>query len=333
MKPGVILLNIVGLAVFLILYFIGFWFEDRKVWVAPIGMTMLGVILLPLNPGSSVFFVYATTFLGKIGKPSLAFRGVFVIMLVVGIECWILHLSANFWIPAVLLPLIIGSPIFLLHDRFRLNKQLLKAQDEVEEMAKTAERERISRDLHDLLGHTLSVIILKSELAGKLIHKNLKLAEQEINEVEDISRKALSEVRDVVKGFRKGGLEAELKSIKLALKAADIKYSINVAEIRVSSQIENVLSYILRESVTNIIRHSKATQCEFSIHHSDSHVELRIGDNGIGTLPNKTGSGIEGMRTRIKLLGGKMKIKSANGTTIELRIPIKNNTCPEVQLD
>ncbi|MCJ7481802.1 MAG: sensor histidine kinase [Thermodesulfovibrionales bacterium] len=333
MKPGIIVLNIVGLAVFLILYFRGFWFEGRKVWHVPIGMTVLGVVLMPLNPGSFVFFVYAAAFIGQIGKPSLGYRGLFLIMAVAGIACWTFGLLADLWLPAVVFPLIMGVANIHIHDRWRLNKQLLKAQDEVEEMAKIAERERISRDLHDLLGHTLSVIILKSELAGKLIHKNLKQSEQEIKEVEEISRKALSEVREVVKGFRKGGLEAELKSIKLALKAADIKYSINSTPIRVSSQIENVLSYILRESVTNIIRHSKATQCDFFIHHSYSHVELRIGDNGIGYLSDKNGSGIEGMRTRIKLLGGKMKINSANGTTIELRIPIRNSTDPKVQHD
>ncbi len=333
MKSGIILLNIAGLAVFLILYFRGFWFEGRKVWHVPIGLTALGVVLLPFNHGSFVFFIYASVMLGQIGKPSLGYRGLFLIMVVAGIECWILRLLADLWLPAVVFPVIMGIPNIHIKERWRLNKQLLKAQDEVEEMAKIAERERISRDLHDLLGHTLSVIVLKSELAGKLIHKNLKQSEQEIKEVEEISRKALSEVREVVKGFRKGGLKEELKSIKVALKAAGIKYSINSTPIRVSSQIENVLSYILRESVTNIIRHSKATQCEFSIHHSGPDVKLIIVDNGIGYLPNENGFGIEGMRTRIKLLGGKMKIKSSNGTTIQLKIPIRSNTYPEVQLD
>ena len=333
MKSGIILLNIAGLAVFLILYFRGFWFEGRKVWHVPIGMTALGVVLLPFNHGSFVFFIYASVSLGQIGKPSLGYRGLFLITAVAGIECWILGLFADLWLPAVVFPVILGIPIINLNERWRLNKQLLKAQDEVEEMAKIAERERISRDLHDLLGHTLSVIILKSELAGKLIRKNSKQAEQEIKEVEEISRKALSEVREVVKGFRKGGLAAELRGIKVALKAAEIKYSINSTPIRVSSQIENVLSYILRESVTNIIRHSKATHCEFSIQHSGSNVEITVTDNGIGYLPGGDGSGVEGMQTRIKYLGGKMKIKSSNGTTIQLKIPLDNNIYPEVQFD
>jgi len=333
MKPGILLLNLVGLAVFLILYFRGFWFEGRKLWHVPIGLTILGVVLLPFNHGSFVFFAYAAVFIGPIGKPSLGYRGLFLIIAAAGTACWIFGLLADLWIQTVVFPLIMGIANIRLHAWWRINKQLLKAQDEVEEMAKIAERERISRDLHDLLGHTLSVIILKSELAGKLIHKNLNQLEQEIKEVEDISRKALSEVRDVVKGFRKVGLAAELRGIKVALKAAEIKYSINSTPIRISSQIENVLSYILRESVTNIIRHSKATQCEFSIHHSGPNVEFGISDNGIGFLPNENGLGIEGMRTRIKLLGGKMKIKSSNGTTIQLKIPIRSNTYPEVHLD
>ncbi|MEN8153245.1 MAG: sensor histidine kinase [Acidobacteriota bacterium] len=327
------LLNLAGLPVFLILYFRGFWFEGKKVWHVPIGITLLGVVLLPFNHGSFVFFIYASNFLGLVGKPSLAYRGLFLIVTVAGIECWLMGLLPDLGLQAVVFPFIMGIANIQMQDHWRLNKQLLKAQDEVEEIAKIAERERISRDLHDLLGHTLSVIVLKSELAGKLIHKNLKQSEQEIKEVEDISRKALSEVREVVKGFRKCGLKTELRSIKVALKAADIKYSINSTPIRVSPQIENVLSYILRESVTNIIRHSKATQCEFSILQSGPNVEITITDNGIGYLPTKSGFGIDGMKKRVKVLGGKMKIRSSNGTTIRLNIPIENNTYPEVQLD
>jgi two-component system sensor histidine kinase DesK len=333
MKPGIIMLNLMGLVVFLILYFRGFWFEGKKVWHVPIGMIVLGIVLLPLNPGSIVFLIYASTFLGHIGNMTMGYVGLFIILAVVGIESWILQLSANYWTPGIFFPIVVGIPNIHINIRWRLNKQLLKAQDEVEEMAKIAERERISRDLHDLLGHALSVIILKSELAGKLIRKNSKQAEKEIKEVEEISRKALSEVRDVVKGFRKVGLGAELRSIKVALKAAEIKYSIDSTPIKISSQIENVLAYILRESVTNIIRHSKATQCEFSIHHSGSNLEFSISDNGIGYLPNKSDFGVEGMRTRVKLLGGKMKIKSSNGTTIQLKIPLDNNIYPEVQFD
>ena len=105
MKPGIILLNIVGLAVFFILYFRGFWFEGRKVWHVPIGITVLGVVLLPFNPGSFVFFSYASAFLGQIGKPSLGYRGLFIIMAVAGIECWILHLLPDLWLRAVVFPL------------------------------------------------------------------------------------------------------------------------------------------------------------------------------------------------------------------------------------
>ena len=125
--------------------------------------------------------------------------------------------------------MLIGSGNTFLAERNRMNRKLTKANEEIENLAKVAERERIARDLHDVLGHTLSVITLKSELAGKLIDRDPEGAGREIREVETISRQALSDVRDAIRGYRSKGLVAELAHAKATLETAGVAVQCDAA--------------------------------------------------------------------------------------------------------
>src|SRR5262249_25675425 len=158
---------------------------------------------------ASVYFIYAAAFIGNTGEAGLAIRILPVLLLVIGLETWVFHLPAYFWIPALTVSVLVGAINIHYRQRDRDNKKLLMAQEEVEHLAKVAERERIARDLHDVLGHTLSVIVVKSELAAKLAEKDPARAVSEIKDVERISRDALAQVRNTVRGYQALSLQAE----------------------------------------------------------------------------------------------------------------------------
>ena len=193
---------------------------DRKVLWAAGGILLLGVLFAPFNPGAASFFIYAASFIGDAGPPRLAWSLLGVLLAVLALEIPLAHLSAYTWAPAAVFSLLIGGICIHGAEVKRANAKLRMAQEEVERLAKTAERERIARDLHDLLGHTLSLITLKSELAGKLIERDPERAGREIREVERISREALREVRTAIAGYRSEGLQAEMGRARLALESA-----------------------------------------------------------------------------------------------------------------
>jgi two-component system sensor histidine kinase DesK len=142
-------------------------------------------------------------------------------------------------------------------------KQLLRKQEEVEHIARIAERERISRDLHDLLGHSLSLIALKAELAGKLAGRDLDACKREIADIEASARRALAEVRTAVTGYRDSGLPGALASARASLAAAGVALREDVQQVQqfARARAEHVLALALREAVTNVVRHAGATRC------------------------------------------------------------------------
>ena len=193
------------------------------------------------------------------------------------------------------------------------------AQDEIEHLAKVAERERIARDLHDVLGHTLSLIILKSELASKLADRDPQRARDEIRDVERISREALSEVRQAVRGYR-AGLQQELDGATAMLRAAAIELTTECEPVPLAAGQEAILALALREAVTNVVRHSDASHCTIAMRRVDDAIRLTISDDGRGG--GQDGAGISGMRERIATLGGSVARDGSHGTTITVTLPL-----------
>jgi two-component system sensor histidine kinase DesK len=185
-----------------------------------------------------------------------------------------------------------------------------------------AERERIARDLHDVLGHTLSVIILKSELAGKLMERDPQRAGNEIREVEQISRQALSEVRDAIRGYRSRGLEAELAQAKSTLETAGVKAEWHAAKISLPALQESVLSMAVKEAVTNVVRHAQARNCSLRLEQQNGSCHLEIEDDGRGGFQHE-GNGLRGMRERVEMLGGTLNRDSQAGTRLTITLPLK----------
>lgn len=305
----------------LVLYFWGYWLKDRRIlWVVGAFVAM-GVALIPSNPAASVFFVYGASFLGKVFEPAPAYRYLAGILAIAGLEAAILHLQPFAWVTAEVFTALVGSVIIQQYQRKRLTDKLLLAQEEVQRMAKTAERERIGRDLHDLLGHTLSVIVLKSELASKLAASDPPRAAQEIRDVERISREALAEVRSAVQGYRSGGIGRELAEARQTLEIAGIRMEASIQPPKLSLAQENVFAMALREAVTNVVRHAQATVCRLSLRQNGRWCELEIADNGRGGAAEE-GNGLSGMRQRVEALGGVLERNGSAGMLLRIRVPV-----------
>src|SRR5438309_9834725 len=160
------------------------------------------------------------------------------------------------------------------------NRQLSQAREQIARLAVGEEWLRFARDLQDLLGHSLSVIALKSELAGRLIKTAPGLAGHEVEDIETVAREALREVRDAVTGYRQPTLAAELAGAREALTAAAIEWHIDHEHGGLPPAIEAVLAWTVREGVTNVMRHSQATRCAIRIANKDGNVTIEVVDNG-----------------------------------------------------
>jgi two-component system sensor histidine kinase DesK len=221
-----------------------------------------------------------------------------------------------------------GGNIFFAQHR-RSEAKLRLANEEIEALAAVAERERIARDLHDVLGHTLSVIVLKAELAGRLLDQNgadaALRARREMADVESTGRVALAEVREAIGGYRSRGLACEIESARHTLAAAGVALHADASEmssVRLSAAEETVLALALREAVTNIVRHAHARTCHLRFAAQDGVRRLIIEDDG-DAAAIREGNGLRGMRERIEGLGGRFALEHGQGTRLEFHLPVK----------
>jgi len=320
------MLTALGTALFLPLYFWGYWLSGRKALLAVGGITLLGILFAPINWGSSVFFVFAAGHLGYIGSAAFAFRLLLVLAAIPPLEAWLLDLSPFFWIPATVFSLLIGGINIHYAGVRRSQAALRRTQDEVERLAKLAERERIARDLHDLLGHTLTVITRKAELARRLADKDSARAAVEIGEVEQVAREALTEVRSAVSGFRQTDFSTELAQARVALQSARIHFEAETDAINIDPATEQVLALALREATTNVLRHSEADSCRVRLDNLDDRVRLTVRDNGKGATESdqegREGMGLTGMRERVTALGGDFRVDQQGGTAVTITLPV-----------
>lgn len=291
--------------------------------VCVILMALLGVACYPTNNGTYGCFIYAAAFLPFLVESlAICITGFAAICITLVAEGILLHTSPWLWGMGAIFTVIVGGTNIFMAQKVRANSKLQLAQEEIEQLAKVAERERIARDLHDVLGHTLSVIVLKSELAGRLISTNPERAVNEIADVESIARKALGEVREAITGYRAEGLAAEIQRAHNVLDAAGVTLLCEENPPAFNPAEETVLALALREAVTNVVRHAQATRCEMRFVSRDGKTTLVVEDNGRGGL-REEGNGLRGMRERIEALGGRFAIDSAQGTRLTIELPLK----------
>src|SRR5262249_2430958 len=181
----------------------------------------------------------------------------------------------------------------------RGNRDLRAARHELARLAVSEERVRIARDVHDLLGHSLSVIALKSELAGKLVERDPHAAGAELADIQAVSREALAEVRSAVLGYRSLSLDEALEGAKAALAAAGIDHRVDGGDVSVSPEIEAVLAWAVREGATNVVRHSNAEHCDIRIRRNRDSAAVEVDDDGSAfDSAAHDGSGLAGLAER-----------------------------------
>ncbi|MEV7344295.1 sensor histidine kinase [Streptomyces sp. NPDC093544] len=209
-------------------------------------------------------------------------------------------------------------------------RELRAAREELARRAVEKERLRFSRDLHDLLGHTLSVIVVKSEAARRLAHRDLNAALVQVTDIESVGRQALTEIREAVTGYREGSLDTELDGARSALSAAGVEPAVHRSGTPLAPQIEVLLGWVVREAVTNVVRHSGATHCDITVDSTPERVRLTVTDDG--TVPAaaqepgiSTGTGIKGLTERLAAAGGSLEAGpgSRGGFTVSAELPVE----------
>jgi two-component system sensor histidine kinase DesK len=318
-------LTLVSYPVFLCLYAMSLLASRRRSVLYALGMAALGIGLLPLYPSGMSYFVFGCVMLragsGRILValvPGLLLLN--ALFLAVALACgysW----QALVWIP--LMTLILAIVINLERIGHDKDAALKLSHDEVRRLAAFAERERIGRDLHDLLGHTLSLVALKSELAARLIGSDASAARRELDDVSRVAREALAQVRSAVTGIRAAGVAAELASARLLLESSGVAFDYDVADATLPADVEVVLALALREAVTNIQRHARARSASVALSIDGGDAVLRVRDDGRGGAIDP-GTGLCGMRERIEALGGRLRVDSTagQGTCVEACVPI-----------
>ncbi|WP_028784394.1 sensor histidine kinase [Thalassobacillus devorans] len=253
--------------------------------------------------------VVTTTFVFIINNESLFPHLPFIIISVLGV---------------ILLPF----TIYYRNKRIDLEGQLEDANKRISQLRVIEERERIARDLHDTLGQKLSLIGLKSDLAGKLIDKKPEVAKNEIHDIHQTARTALKEVREMVSNMRGANLQEETIRVRQLLEAAQIEFQLQGdADLpHTPPLVENVLSMCLKEAVTNVVKHSKATVCSIIIEQSQKETKITVEDNGTGVSKDREvtqGHGLQGMKERLEFVNGSLEVFSSkeNGTTLHIEVP------------
>lgn len=276
--------------------------------------------LMPWYPSGLTYFVFGCVMM--ISRHMSLFRYLMVLaglnVLCVG-EAWLLGYP---WQAVATIPVttfIVGLIVNAERSSEAKDAELQLSHDEVRRLAATAERERIGRDLHDLLGHTLSLITLKLELSRKLFDRDSEAAKREVAEAEKVARHALAEVRSAVSGIRAADLAAELASARLLLESSGVRLNYEHPPADLPPEIERGLSLILREAATNIARHADAHLASIRWCREPASIRMTVSDDGRGGLDHD-GNGLSGMRERVRALRGVMTIESARGQGTQLNV-------------
>jgi len=307
----------------------------KKGWTVyvSVGVQMTISFVMTIYFGYVYFSLFLAFFIGNIQQRA-GFITLYIVHVVTTLGAVILGFIVDSATYLTQLPFVIVSIIGVIllpfnmynrNKREKLESDLQNANERISELLVAEERQRIARDLHDTLGQKLSLIGLKSDLAGKLIYRDPDKATNELNDIHQTARTALKEVRDIVSTMRAVKLEDEMVHIQQVLKAAQIDCIINGSTRLLDTPllVENVLSMCLKEAVTNVVKHSKASVCKISILQSESEISITVWDNGIGiTNPEwSVGNGLRGMSERLEFVNGDLKAEAFEGTLITVQVP------------
>lgn len=311
---------------FLSLYFGIFWVGPPLNYALLLSMAAMGLGLAKINAGASVFIIFTAAFIPWVfERAKSAIIALGVLASAIAIHALVFHPANGFSVTSLVVALGVGLSNIHFAVRNRADRKLRLAHEEIEHLAKVAERERIARDLHDVLGHTLTLISVKSTLAGKLLDKDLVKARNEIADIEKVSRQALAEIRNTLRGYNTYRLSEELQRAQSTLESAGVAVNTESSEVPLTPAQESVAALIMREAVTNVVRHAQARHCSLRVARNNGACVLEIQDDGCGGFASE-GNGLRGMRERVEALGGTFKYKTSAGTKLSFEFPL---TAPE----
>ncbi|MFE9994277.1 sensor histidine kinase [Streptomyces avermitilis] len=329
-----------GLAAFVGIYLTLVFRNMGKAMNGPVVAALVGalgalavVLCLSLGPPWLGLFVYVSVACGTTFPLRVAYWTIpltAVAMLLVG-----LHGGEQDARNLVLLVVLIGFAMTGVRQLVRTTVELRKARATVAQLAANEERLRLARDLHDLLGHSLSLITLKSELAGRMLPDHPEKAAQQVADIEQVSRQALVDVREAVTGYRRPRLAGELAGMQVALTAAGVTADLPAEPDLdgVPEESESALAWALREAVTNVVRHSGARRCVVELVHRQTLdgpvLELSVEDDGSGGSGSTPGNGLTGLTERLEKAGGSLDAgRVRRGFRLVARVPMASAQGP-----
>ncbi|MFE4333569.1 sensor histidine kinase [Streptomyces sp. NPDC056831] len=332
-------LGVLGLLVFVGVYLVLVFRHtskalDRRVVQSSIAFLGALAIILFLTLGTAwlVLFVYVAVSVGAT-LPLRTARWLIPAVVAVLVLLGLTDDHSREIITALVFPALLGGFAMTgVRQMIRTTIQLREARATVAQLAANEERLRLARDLHDLLGHSLSLITLKSELAGRMLPDHPEQAAAQVADIEQVSRQALVDVRSAVTGYRRPTLPGELAGARTALAAAGITADVPAeAPEDLPEKPEEVLAWALREAVTNVVRHSGARHCTVTLtprQTLDGRVlELTVADDGVGAGGTKPGNGLTGITERLATVDGALTSRagysgSGKGFTLALTVPL-----------
>jgi len=320
----VILPTLISVPLFLYLHLCTYYYAGpnnvRLRYVA--GVFLLGFAVVYFNLAGLAYFIFGFFSFAFCVRTRIAWKVITGVAALFIVEMILLGHNTGTILSCALPVVLLG--ISAIYTAYTTQQQMALRRSNVEilRLATLAERERIGRDLHDLLGHTLSVVALKSELARKLIDRDLDAARSEIGEVERVARDALAQVRNAVSGIRCTALSAELTATTALLEAQGLKVKCETENVKLPHDHETALALSLREAATNIRRHSGASGVTIRVRKEPTEVVVEVLDDGRGgrIVP---GNGLNGMRERLGSVGGTLLLMANKdgGTLLRASVP------------
>lgn len=307
---------------------------QKKLFTYWLAIQLLIILIYTVFYDINLVFLgfFSANFIGYYREKKIFRRGL-ASLVVVLVAPFIYHLLKDpsllnrlfYFLPFLVIMLISPYGIRSMNRRMELEQELDEANQQIKELVKREERVRIARDLHDTLGHTLSLLTLKSQLVQRTIASDPERARKEAREMETTSRAALKQVRELVSDMKTATIAEELIHIQQILRAADITFEYMGGSdfSNISPVTQNIVSMGIREAATNIVKHSRATHCTISISQTDDKISITIKDDGMG-MDQQTpfGNGLRGMKERLALIDGALDVSTHNGTVLNITVPI-----------
>lgn len=316
-----VLCAVAAVGLFLPIYLVAFRLQGRLLLAACAAMVAIGIAVAQLPVGWTTFAIYGAATIGRTASRKKALITIAAIALTVAATGMALGQPILWFAPGVLFVGMTGVLTVSQTAYIERTQALLATQEEVRRLAGTAERERITRDLHDVVGRTLTLVALKADLAARLLDRDPKMAKGELETIAAAARSGLAEVRAALAGQLGGSLATETVASLAALETAGITPVITGDPAAVPADAGAVLAMTLREAVTNVIRHAGARRCAIDVAAGPGDARLVVEDDGIG-LSFREGNGLRGMRQRLIAAGGQLELRALQpGTRLEASVP------------